>query len=99
MLKERMLNMLFDTHMHLNTKQYDEARKEVIERAFNEGVNKMVVIGFDDESIPSAMKIAEEYENRYAAVGWHPVDAKDYTKEQVSWCAGLMPHQKVVAIG
>src|SRR5699024_4085685 len=99
MLKERMLNMLFDTHMHLNTKQYDEDRKEVIERAFNEGVNQMVVIGFDDESIPLAIKIAEEYENIYAAVGWHPVDAIDYTEEKLAWIEELSHHPKVVALG
>src|SRR5690625_2414889 len=99
MLKERMLNMLFDTHMHLNTKQYDEDRKEVIERAFNEGVNQMVVIGFDDESIPLAIKIAEEYENIYAAVGWHPVDAIDYTEEKLAWLEELSHHPKVVALG
>src|SRR5690625_1710938 len=99
MLKERMLNMLFDTHMHLNTKQYDEDRKEVIERAFNEGVNQMVVIGFDDESIPLAIEIAEEYENIYAAVGWHPVDAIDYTEEKLAWLEELSHHSKVVALG
>lgn len=91
--------MLFDTHMHLNTKQYDEDRKEVIERAFNEGVNQMVVIGFDDESIPLAIEIAEEYENIYAAVGWHPVDAIDYTEEKLAWLEELSHHSKVVALG
>src|SRR5699024_9554159 len=86
-------------HMHLNTKQYDEDRKEVIERAFNEGVNQMVVIGFDDESIPLAIKIAEEYENIYAAVGWHPVDAIDYKQEKLAWLEELSHHTKVVALG
>src|SRR5690625_1816096 len=99
MLKERMLNMLFDTHMHLNTKQYDEDRKEVIDRAFNEGVNQMVVIGFDDESIRLAIKIAEDYKNIYAAVGWHPVDANDYTEEKLAWLEELSHHPKVVALG
>src|SRR5699024_12760194 len=99
MLKERMLNMLFDTHMHLNTKQYDEDRKEVIERAFNEGVNQMVVIGFADESIPLAFKIAEEYKNIYAAVGWHPDVAIDYTEEKLAWLEELSHNPKVVELG
>src|SRR5690625_7376359 len=99
MLKERMLNMLFDTHMHLNTKQDDEDRKEVIERAYNEGVNQIVVIGFDDTSIPLAIIRAEEYENIYAAVGWHSVDAIDYTEEKLALLEELSHHPKVFALG
>lgn len=91
--------MLFDTHMHLNAKQYEEDRHEVIERAFNEGVTQMTVVGFDDETIPIAIEIAEEYENIYAAVGWHPVDAINYTAEKLRWLEELSNHPKVVALG
>src|SRR5699024_10473894 len=99
MLRERMLNMLFDAHMHLNTKQYDEDRKEVIERAFNEGVHQMVVTGFDDESVPLALNIAEEYENIYAVVDWQSLDAIDYIEEKLAWLEELSHHPKVVALG
>ncbi len=91
--------MLFDTHMHLNARQYSEDRKEVIERAISEGVKQMVVVGFDDETIPLAIEIAEEYDNIYAAVGWHPVDAIDYTEEKLNWLEELSQHSKVVALG
>ena len=91
--------MLFDTHMHLNARQYSEDRKEVIERAISEGVKQMVVVGFDDETIPLAIEIAEEYDNIYAAVGWHPVDAIDYTEEKLKWLEELSQHSKVVALG
>ena len=91
--------MLFDTHMHLNAKQYKEDRAEVIERAFNAGVSQMTIIGFDDETIPLAIEIAEAYENIYAAVGWHPVDAIDYTSEKLAWLEKLSHHPKVVALG
>lgn len=91
--------MLFDTHMHLNARQYSEDRKEVIERAFNEGIDQMTIVGFDDETIPLAIEIAEEYDNIYAAVGWHPVDAIDYTEEKLTWLEELSHHPKVVALG
>src|SRR5699024_11263555 len=77
--------MLFDTHVHLNDRQYKEDREEVIERAFAAGVNHMVVVGFDRETIPLAIEIAEQYETIYAAVGWHPVDAIDCTDEDLQW--------------
>lgn len=68
---------LFDTHTHLDAPQFDEDREEVISRAREAGVTKMINIGFNRETIPTTMKLAETYDYIYAAVGWHPVDAID----------------------
>ncbi len=91
--------MLFDTHVHLNARQFTEDREETIQRAFAAGVEYMVVVGFDRETIPLALEIAEQYETIYAAVGWHPVDAVDMTKEDLAWIKSLADHPKVVALG
>ncbi|MFC4024135.1 TatD family hydrolase [Oceanobacillus longus] len=91
--------MLFDTHVHLNAKQFADDREETIQRAIEAGVNYMVVVGFDRETIPLAIEIAEQYETIYAAVGWHPVDAIDMTDEDLQWIEDLSDHPKVVAIG
>ncbi|WP_117161605.1 TatD family hydrolase [Paraliobacillus sp. X-1268] len=91
--------MLFDTHVHLNVKQFDEDREEVIKRAKEAGVTHMVIVGFDHETIPRAIKLAEENENFYAAVGWHPVDAIDFTEKELAWLEELASHPKVVALG
>lgn len=91
--------MLFDTHVHINVEQFFEDRAEVIQRAFDFGVRYMVVVGFDRETIPLAIEIAEQYETIYAAVGWHPVDAIDMTDEELHWIEELSGHPKVVAIG
>ena len=91
--------MLFDTHMHLNARQFAEDREEAIERAKSAGVTHMIVVGFDDETIPLAIEIAETYENIYAAVGWHPVDAIHYQERHLDWLQTLTEHPKVVALG
>ncbi|MGF7015745.1 TatD family hydrolase [Ornithinibacillus bavariensis] len=91
--------MLFDTHVHMNATQFIEDRDEVIQRAFANGVQYMVVVGFDRETIPLAIEIAEQYDTIYAAVGWHPVDAIDMTDEDLAWIEELSHHPKVVAIG
>jgi len=91
--------VLFDTHVHLNAQQFVEDREEVMQRAFDAGVNYMVVVGFDRETIPLAIEIAEQNETMYAAVGWHPVDAIDMTDEDLAWIESLASHPKVVAIG
>ncbi len=91
--------MLFDTHAHLNAVQYDEDLQEVIQRAQDEGVSHIVVVGFDRPTIERAMELTEEYDFIYAAVGWHPVDAIDMTEEDLQWIKELASHPKVVAIG
>ncbi|MCA1322057.1 TatD family hydrolase [Bacillus tianshenii] len=91
--------MLFDTHVHLNADQYEEDLQEVIDRARNEEVMNMVVVGFDRKTIQKAMELVEEYDFIYAAVGWHPVDAIDMTEEDLLWIEELASHEKVVAIG
>lgn len=91
--------MLFDTHVHLNAVQYKDDQEAVIKRAFDAGVKQMVVVGFNDETIPLAIEIAENHESIYAAVGWHPVDAIDYRDEHSAYLKQLSKHEKVVAIG
>lgn len=91
--------MLFDTHVHLNADQFSEDLEQVIERAQNEGVETMVVVGFDQPTINKAMELVEQYDFLYAAIGWHPVDAIDMTDEDLQWIEELSSHQKVVAIG
>ncbi|MCF6411934.1 TatD family hydrolase [Pseudalkalibacillus salsuginis] len=91
--------MLFDTHAHLNAVQFDEDREEVIQRALDEGVSHIVVVGFDRETIKGALDLAEGYDFIYAAVGWHPVDAIDMAEQDLKWIEELASHPKVVALG
>ncbi|MCQ6563740.1 TatD family hydrolase [Paenibacillus mendelii] len=91
--------MLIDTHTHLDSYKFDEDRTEVIERARAAGIEKLINIGFNRETIPTTMELAERYDFIYAVVGWHPVDSIDMLPEDLDWIASLCEHKKVVAIG
>ncbi|HET7521864.1 MAG TPA: TatD family hydrolase [Bacillales bacterium] len=91
--------MLFDSHTHINVKQFSEDRDEVIRRAREAGVTNMVVVGFDRDTIDGAMELAEAHDFIYAVVGWHPVDAVDATDGDFRRIEELASHPKVVAIG
>ncbi|MFD1204501.1 TatD family hydrolase [Sporosarcina contaminans] len=91
--------MFIDTHVHLNADQYEEDVKEVIQRALDAKVEKMVVVGFDRKTIEKAMELTEQYPFIYAVIGWHPVDAIDCTEEDLKWIESLAAHPKVVGIG
>ncbi|MFB5679141.1 TatD family hydrolase [Paenibacillus terreus] len=90
---------LFDTHTHLDSPQFNEDREQIISNAVEAGVTRMINVGFNRETIPSTMKLAETYDFIYAAVGWHPVDAITMQDGDLEWIASLCEHEKVVAIG
>jgi TatD DNase family protein len=91
--------MLTDTHTHLDAVAFDEDREDTIGRALAAGVTRIVNIGFNRETIPTTMKLVEEHEFIYGAVGWHPQDAKDMLPEDLAWIEQLCSHEKIVAIG
>lgn len=91
--------MLIDTHVHLNAEQYVDDLDEVIERARENGIEKMVVIGCDRPTIERTMELIDEHDDIYGVIGWHPVDAIDCTDEDLEWIETLSKHEKIVGIG
>lgn len=91
--------MLFDTHTHLTDVAFDEDREEVIRRAEQAGVSLMVNVGYSRETIPPTLALAEQHDSIYAAVGWHPQQAKEMTPQDLAWLEELAAHPKVVALG
>ncbi|MFF2094446.1 TatD family hydrolase [Paenibacillus sp. NPDC058174] len=90
---------LFDTHTHMDSSKFDSDRAEAITRAREAGVDLMLNIGFNRETIPTTLALAEQYDFVYAAVGWHPVDSIDMQPGDLEWIEELCSHPKVVAIG
>lgn len=91
--------VLFDTHAHLDAPQFDEDREEMIARAREAGVELIVNIGCDRETIPTTIALAEKYDFIYAAVGFHPVESINMQPDDLDWIEKLCNHPKVVAIG
>lgn len=91
--------MLIDTHAHLNAPEFAEDQDEVIARARENGVSTIINIGFNAETIPTCIELAEKYDFIYAVVGWHPQDAKDFRDEHLDLLTELSRHPKVVGLG
>ena len=88
-----------DTHCHLGWRTFDADRDDVIRRAIEAGVTRMLTIGVDVPSSRRAIELAEQYESVYAAVGVHPNDAAEFNNDTAHEIRALAPHPKVVAIG
>lgn len=90
---------LADTHAHLDFTQFDEDRDQVIERAANQGVTRIVTVGFDIDSSREAVALTDGNASVWACVGTHPHQASRVTPEGLGSLRDLSTHHKVVAIG
>ncbi|TRO46070.1 TatD family deoxyribonuclease [Candidatus Bathyarchaeota archaeon] len=91
--------MFVDTHAHLQWGSFDVDRKDVLERAREKRVTRIVNIGFDLAGCLKGVKLAENHKEFYATVGIHPHSANALNNEIVDKLRELAAHPKVVAIG
>lgn len=90
--------MYFDTHVHLNSEQYENI-EEIIKNALENNVTKMVVVGYDYKTSLKAIEIADKYDFIYASVGIHPSEIKKMKENDLIRIESLLNNKKVVAIG
>ena len=69
--------MYFDTHAHMDDERFDEDREELFRELPYQGISIMINPGTDIISSQKATEYAEAYEYVYAAVGFHPHEAKN----------------------
>jgi len=86
----------FDTHAHLDMGQYDDDREELILDLQNEDMG-VITIGVDKKSSFEAVDLANQYENVFATIGYHPTDAGEEFNEKDF--EELVKNKKVVGIG
>lgn len=91
--------MLFDSHAHIDDEKFDHDREEVIKRAIESGVTRMINVGADMPSSLRSVELAETYDMIYAAVGVHPHEAEKMLDEDDDILANCVQKPKVVAIG
>ena len=91
---------IIDTHSHIYSEQFDEDREEMIERAFESGVEYILMPNVDVDSIKPMFEIEDKYPNRCVSMmGLHPTSvAKDY-KEQLGAMKNWLGKRKFCAIG
>lgn len=91
---------LIDTHTHLNLKDFEADRTEVIQKALAEGLTRMVIPGVSLESCFSALELCERYPGLlYCGIGIHPQDANTWSQETAEKLRALLSHPAVVAVG
>ena len=89
--------MWIETHAHVNFKAFAQDSREVVDRAVQAGVEKIIVVGADLESSKRAAEMAEQHPNLFASVGIHPHHTRSI--KSIKSIKKLAEHERVVAIG
>jgi TatD DNase family protein len=91
--------MLIETHAHLDYPDFANDFDEVLRRANEAGVTRIITIGTSVESSRRAIELAEKYPNIFAVIGVHPTCAEETGEDVASPLRELAKNPRVVAIG
>lgn len=93
--------LLIDSHLHLDSREFDADRSEVIRRAWDAGLKAMITIGAggDLSACQHAVEMAQLHAGVYATVGIHPHDAQATPGDAFERLGEFARHPKVVGIG
>ena len=94
-----MHKKIFETHAHYDDERFAEDRDELLESFALNGIEYVINIAANLNSVKSSLALADKYEFIYAAVGVHPSDISELNDETYNWLSHEADHKKVVAIG
>ncbi len=91
--------MLIETHAHLDYPDFANDFDDVLRRATEAGVSRIITIGTAVESSQRAVELAEKYPNVFAVIGVHPTYAQEAGEDVITPLRELAKNPRVVAIG
>jgi TatD DNase family protein len=96
--------MLIDIGVNLSNSRFDQDRAEVLQRAQDAGVEKLILTGTSVSESESVVELCRQFADRfpemlYATAGIHPHDAKALNRESISTLKALATEPYVVAMG
>ena len=93
------MEMLVDSHCHLDFPDFAEELDDVVQRARDVGIGRMVTICTLVRKFDQVLAVAERFGDVFCSVGTHPHNADEELDVTVDDLIRLAEHDKVVAIG
>jgi TatD DNase family protein len=91
--------MLIETHAHLDYPDFAGDFDDILRRATDAGVTRIITIGTSVESSRRAVDLAEKYPNIFAVIGVHPTYVEESGEDVITPLRELAKSSRVVAIG
>jgi len=92
--------MFTDSHTHLYLNAFDEDRDQMIQRAIDAGVTRMLLPNIDSSSISPLFSLAERFPDHcLPMMGLHPTSVKENYKEELGRIEEALRGKDIIAIG
>lgn len=91
--------MIFESHAHYDDEAFDVDRKELLEGMPAFGIGGIVNVGASLQGVADTVRLMEEYDFIYGAVGIHPDHVGELNEERMLWFKELCGKDKTVAVG
>jgi TatD DNase family protein len=94
------MNTYIDIGINLTNKQFYNEHDEIINRALDNGVEHMILIGTSVRGSKESAEIAEDYPDiLFSTAGIHPHDAKSFNNESISELRKILQQEYVISVG
>src|SRR5438093_12791504 len=90
--------MLIETHAHLDYPDFANDLDDVLRRAVDAGVTRVITIGTSIESSRRAIDLADKYPTVYATIGVHPTYVEEAEEDVVTSLRELAQNARVLAL-
>ncbi|HFV4941845.1 TPA: TatD family hydrolase [Escherichia coli] len=90
---------MFDIGVNLTSSQFAKDRDDVVARAFDAGVNGLLITGTNLRESQQAQKLARQYSSCWSTAGVHPHDSSQWQAATEEAIIELAAQPEVVAIG
>jgi TatD DNase family protein len=90
---------LVETHAHLDYPDFANDLEDMLSRATEAGVTRIITIGTSIESSRRAIALAEKYPAIFAVIGVHPTCVEESEEDVITPLRELARNPRVVAIG
>ena len=92
--------MLIDTHSHIYSEDFLHDRDEALERAYDNGVKKIILPNIDSASIRHMLDLSDAYPHFcYPLMGLHPTSVDEDYKEELHAVEYWLEKRKFYGIG
>ena len=90
---------LIDTHAHLYDKRFNDDREDVVARAAEYGVEKILLPNIDSTSIDAMLEVEDRFEACQAAMGLHPCSVEKNFEKELYQVEDWLGKRSFIAVG
>lgn len=89
---------LTDSHTHILPSDVPNYQ-EILENLKQDNIKRIIINGYNDKTNKEVLELVSKYENVYGALGFHPDNINELTKDSLAFIEENLNNPKIIAIG